>query len=266
MTNFTFSPTFFDKYELRARLAPAILMLLPVVLPLRAALPAGGIGWVESLLVAIPVLLCLTLLVAMLGRRLEPKLWQKWDGPPSTRYCRWRDDTLGKQRKTNLHAAVSQHLRVELYSLQKERARPEEADRVIVDAFRQVKEILRRRDPTGLWSAHNANYGFARNFLASAIWGIVLSLLAAIACLVMWLRTDEQLAFVGIWVEVGLAAIFLVCRLWVMPGVAKLHADRYAECAWETFLVITDANKAISEAAAITKPTEEASKEKTSSE
>src|SRR5207244_2990511 len=94
--------------------------------------------------------------------------------------------------------------------------------------------------------------------------GSVLALIAAIVCLAIWLRTDERLAFIGICVEIGLAAIFLVCRLWVMPAVAKLHADRYAESAWETFLVVTDTNKVISEAAATAKPTEEAPKDKTS--
>jgi hypothetical protein len=139
---------------------------------------------------------------------------------------------------------------VELYSSQKERARPEEADRMIVDAFRQVKEILRRRDPNGLWSTHNANYGFARNFLTSAPWGTILSLIAAAICGGIWLQTNDLLAFVGIWAEMGLAIVFLVCRLWVMAVVAKLHADRYAESAWETFLVITNPNEVISQSAA----------------
>jgi hypothetical protein len=221
-------------------------------------------GWMETLLIGIPVLFVFTLLVAMLGRRLEQRLWKKWDGPPSTRFCRWRDEQFGKQRKSLLHTAVAQHLQVELYSPQKERARLDEADRVIMDAFRQVKEILRRRDPNGLWSIHNANYGFARNFLASAAWATIVSLIAATVCGGIWLQTQDRLAFAGLWVEMGLAIAFLVCRLWVMAAVAKLHADRYAECAWETFLVITNANQEISQPAATPKQAEDSSTEKPS--
>jgi hypothetical protein len=257
MSSFNYFPSFFDKYEMKARLAPAILMLLPLVLPLRVALSPEAIGWAETLVIAIPVLYAFTLLVAMLGRRVEPRLWKKWDGPPSTRFCRWRDEQMGKQRKTLLHAAVAQHLQIELYSPQKERARPDESDRIIADTFRQVKEILRRRDPTGLWSIHNANYGFARNTLASATWGGILSLIAAIVCGCIWLQTDDRMVFAGVWVAIGLAAIFLVCRLWIMPTVAKLHADRYAECAWETFLVITSANQAVSQPASTPKQASE---------
>jgi hypothetical protein len=231
---------FFDKYEVRARLAPAILLVLPVVFPVRLLLPAGVLGWFETLLVSVPVLYGLTFVVRALGRRAEPRLWRSWGGPPSTRVCRWRDDGMGKQKKTRLHAVVAQHLHIDLYSPQKERARPEEADQVITDAFGRVKELLRKKDPTGLWSAHNAEYGFARNFLASATWAVLLSVASAGICGTAWLLNKESLALTGFVLDVVLALGFMVARIWLMPGVVRFCADRYAESAWEAFLVLTD--------------------------
>jgi hypothetical protein len=231
---------FFDKYELRARLAPAVLLVLPVVFPVRLLLPAGVLGWFEALLVTLPVLYGLTFIVRALGRRAEPRLWQSWGGPPSTRLCRWRDDRMGRQKKTLLHAAVAHHLHTDLYSAQKERARPEEADHVIADAFGRVRELLRKKDPTGLWSAHNAEYGFARNFLASATLAALLSLISAVVCGVAWLLNKEPVALTALPVDTVMALGFLVCRLWAMPAAVKFCADRYAESAWEAFLVLAD--------------------------
>jgi hypothetical protein len=231
---------FFDKYEMRARLAPAILLVLPVVFSVRLLLPPGVLGWLEALLISVPVLYGLTFVVRALGCRAERRLWQGWGGPPSTRLCLWRDDEIGKQKKTRLHAAVAQHLHTDLYSPQKERARPEQADQVIADAFGRVKELLRKKDPTGLWSAHNAEYGFARNFLASATSAALLSVISAVICGVAWLLNKELLALTGLVVDAVMALGLLVCRLWVMPAAVKFCADRYAESAWEAFLVLTD--------------------------
>lgn len=232
----------FDKYEVRARLAPALLLVLPVVFPVRLLLPAGAIGWLETVLICVPVLCALTFLVRMLGRRAEPSLWESWGGPPSTRFCRWRDDGIGKQKKAQLHACVAESLHIDLYSHQKERSRPEEADQVIADAFGRVKELLRKKDPNGLWSTHNAEYGFARNFLASAALGAILSVALAVLCGALWLRDKEPLTLTAFGIEVVLALGFVACRLWVMPGAAKFCADRYAQSAWEVFLVLADSD------------------------
>jgi hypothetical protein len=228
----------FDRYEVRARLAPALILVLPVILPIRFLLPQEIIGWLEALFIWAFVLYGLTIFVGSLGRRREPRLWKLWDGPPSTRFCRWRDGFWGKQRKEALHVAIIQHLKIEPFSPQKERARPDEADRQIADAFGQVKELLRRRDGGGLWFTHLADYGFARNLLASAWLGILLSLLgAAVSAGFLW-KTESMTALVAFAAELVFALVLLSLRYAFLPAATKQRADRYAEAAWEAFLIV----------------------------
>lgn len=162
------------------------------------------------------------------------------DGPPSTRFCRWRDESIGKQKKTRLHEAVTNHLHLDLYSARKEKANPAEADRLIADAFAQIKALIRKKDPDGIWSTHNADYGFARNLMASSVFGGILSLIGAAVCAAVWKQTGNQLALAGIAIEVALVIGFVVNRWFLIPSVARQRADRYAESMWDTFLVITE--------------------------
>jgi len=175
----------FDAYEVRARLAVAVIVGLPVVLPLLTLVPADWLGRLGLGAVALFVLYGFGFCVAGLGAWVERRLWRQWGGPPSTRFCRWSDDTWGKPLKEQLHEAVNRKFRLELFHRRRERENPEGADQAIKDAFGRVRSHLRQHDPNSLWSSHNAEYGFARNLTGSAILGALLSVLAGVFCLIV---------------------------------------------------------------------------------
>lgn len=244
---------FFDRYEARARLPAVLLLAVPAVPFLWAyeirpttSLQEAGIATIIS----VPVLYFLSLVTGLAGKGAERRLWRRWGGPPSTRLCRWRDDGMTRHRKRAIHSAVAEHLGIELFSPQKERARPGEADRLIEEAFKRVRELLRRRDPHGLWSKQLAEYGFARNALVTSTWAFGLGTAFSLGCLLAWrILGDARLLKAGIG-EAGIAPSLLPLRLWLFPAMVRVKADRYADLAWESFLTIVEVGRDADEAVA----------------
>jgi hypothetical protein len=96
------------------------------------------------------------------GEAIEPELWKRWGGPPSTRMLRNRDSQFGDDLKASIREALAATLSARLITPDEEAKNPERADKVIVDAFRQVRQYLRQHDPDGLWQKQNIEYGFCR--------------------------------------------------------------------------------------------------------
>src|SRR5437763_1584602 len=119
--------TFIDRYDFLARLLPAALLSLPVVLPWWL-LVGEAVPWWVLAVVGLPLLYGFSLAVAGLGRRFQDRLWARQGGPPSTRLCRWSDPAIEKSRKQQMHAAVAAHFGIELHSARKEPHNPAQAD------------------------------------------------------------------------------------------------------------------------------------------
>jgi hypothetical protein len=228
----------FDAYEVRARLAVAIIVGLPVVLPI-TLVPADWAGRLGLGAISLFTLYGFGFCVAGLGRRAERRLWQQWRGPPSTRFCRWSDDSLGKLLKERIHGAISRTFGLELFQRRRERENPDGADQAIKDAFARVRSYLRQHDANGLWFSHNAEYGFARNLAGSALVGVWFSVLACAVCLIVWRHQNETTALMLAVVEAVFVPVFIVLHRF-MPAVTKQRAERYAESAWHAFLNLAD--------------------------
>jgi len=78
--------SFLDAYEYRARLMPAALIASPILLPLFAFGLVSASTLMSTALASAIVLMVIYLfshVVAYLGRRSEPTLWESWGGSPS---------------------------------------------------------------------------------------------------------------------------------------------------------------------------------------
>jgi hypothetical protein len=233
----------FDAYEVRALLAVAIIVGLPAVLPVLTLVPADWLGRIGIGVISVFVLYGFGFCVAGLGRRAERRLWRQWGGPPSSRFCRWSDDTWGKPLKERIHGTISRTFGLDLFQRRRERENPEGADHAIKDAFARVRSYLRQHDANGLWYSHNAEYGFARNLTGSALVGALFSVLACVVCLIAWRYQDETTALILAIVEAVFVPVFITLHC-VMPAVAKQRAERYAESAWHAFLNLADSTAA----------------------
>jgi hypothetical protein len=231
-----------DSYEIRARIAPTIVVFSPfallIILIWPEVFPSFNliIGEVALLLFLI---YALSYVVKFYGNGVESSLWVEWDGAPSTRFLRWRDVTFNDEFKEKIHGLLKSNFQCSLFSKNDEGKSPVNADIQISAAFLQVKAFLRKNDSEGLWQKHNAEYGFNRNLIGSRTLWLFFSTIATIVFLFLWTKSNQNLLFIGM----ILCSIEIVCSLIVgwyyLPSLVKAAADRYAESMWMAFSVIS---------------------------
>ena len=229
----------FDEYEWRARVQPAIIISLPAVLTLWSVFSFKDVsltGATASGVASIAIIYALSTVVRANGRRIEPRLLERWGGIPSTVIMRWRDQRIGPDLKKKYHGAVRSLLGLPMPSQQEEVENPVGADELLTQAFDRVRGILRTEDPHGLWFKNNCDYGFHRNLLGTRNIWLVISLVAlAGSSLVAYFKPG--LAVIA---ALALNALFLAGCLYMgwstLPRGIENAAFEYAESAWESFL------------------------------
>lgn len=232
-----------DPYEMRARMAPTIIVSLSLAITLFFIVHGKFDSLIHFLLgsgvILIVLIYALSFLVRHYGRAIEADLWTKWGGPPSTRFMRWRDSTFGDDLKQQFHAAAERHCEIKLMSKEEEDNNPDGADRQIVQAFSLVRAIVRHDDPEGVWTKHNAEYGFNRNLMGSrGIW-LLFSIVGVVTWGVFWwhFKKDDILILVfGLAPNVLSAIVSIFGGWYLLPKFTKDAADRYAESIWNSFL------------------------------
>jgi len=227
-----------DSYEWKARLIPTVIVLLPGFVTTYFLYPgivtnpvlAAGSG-----LVSIAVIYLAAMLVRHLGSTYQESAWRAWGGPPSTRYLRMRDSFFSDDQKYRLQVALTERFGVRLVSRESEAKNPDLADKTIMDAFKEVKEFLRKSGEASLVDKHNAEYGFTRNLCGSR-W--VFAALAITGFLLCGFTTTERAWDLtpGASVNLILLVIWVPLAWFVLPGMLKRNAETYAERAWLTFL------------------------------
>ena len=230
----------FDPYELRARIAPAIVVSLPIGitgLSLLALLEEPPDLLLQGSLALLVLIYTFSFVVRHCGRKIEPNLWASWDGPPSTRLMRWRDSTFDIGLKHQLHSAVEHVCRIKLSSKNEEICDPQTADEKITQAFILIRAVVRRDEPAGVWSAHNAEYGFHRNLLGSRVVWLIFSISGAIVCGTLWLFYKNDALIVSLALNVFLVVCSFVFGWIYLHKFALTSANRYAESIWNSFLV-----------------------------
>src|SRR5690242_5198355 len=101
--------TITDRYSRQARLVPALLVLLPLLLALLAWFPEILVTskGLLSLAIACGVLLFLSELGRDRGKKLEAELFKSWGGKPSIALLRWRDERIDRFTKEGYHAFLA---------------------------------------------------------------------------------------------------------------------------------------------------------------
>ncbi len=156
-----------DPYERKARLWPALLTLLPMVVAIWLLY-----GPLLSVLTNVAVLVAscggLYLLANICrerGKRLEPKLFENWGGKPSTQLLRHRDKTIEGATKVRYHAFLSRRINTAFPDEAQELSNSGAADEVYQSGVRWLLNQTRDTEKFGLLFAENISYGFRRNAL-----------------------------------------------------------------------------------------------------
>ena len=124
-------------------------------------------------------------------------------------------------------------------SLEEECEYPALADRKIMDAFREIKEFLRRCGGCGLVEKHGAEYGFVRNLCGSRMIFVVQAVSGMVICGFKanwphWTLTAGSL------VNLILLILWIPFGWIVLPRMMMLSADTYAGRVWVTFLSLAE--------------------------
>lgn len=225
----------FDTYEMRARLAPALVVASPWVLvavALAQSCASTLLSTSAAAVIFVTLLYAFSFVVRHLGRRIEERLWTSWGGPPTAMLLGEVDGTFNEETRSRIRSSLETTLGIQGVS---EAGWTHNVDKV-QEAFRIARQHIRQRDPRGLWSTHNAEYGFLRNLLGSWWLMLVNALLATGACSVHWRAHGDKTIFVLGVLNFALALFAIAGRIFVLPSLTRTAAFRYAESAWTSFL------------------------------
>ena len=156
---------FTDPYERKARLYPALVAVLPVVVAVALHTDWLTLDVSNAVYVAIiaGILFWLAGKARDLGKAVEKRLVAQWGGMPSVTLLRHRDQRLDRYTKQRYHQAAEHLAGIPMPSTSDEERDPVDAD----ERYRAVTSALlsRTRDTTeyALLFKENINYGFWRN-------------------------------------------------------------------------------------------------------
>ena len=231
-----------DDYDLKARVAPGLIVAFPVLVdavyaaPILSSWPIFAAGGVCGLALVYGI----GHVARARGEAIEAKLWEGWGGPPSSRFLRHRDSFFGEDLKASIRKTLVKKFNSKLLTPAEEVNDPGRADKAIVDAFRQVRQYLRQHDARGLWYHQNVEYGFSRNLLGCRMLWTTVALAATVFAATYGARTGTGL-FNPASAITFLSFICAVCIGWViLPGLTKRIADTYAETSWMAFLHVNE--------------------------
>jgi hypothetical protein len=167
-----------DPYERQARLWPALLALLPliVLLSLIYTAVASVITNVAMLAGSCGMLYLLSNIARDRGKSLEPKLNDSWGGKPTTQLLRHRDGVIETVTKRRYHEFLSQKINASFPTADEEKTDPEEADEIYQSGVRWLLNQTRDVSTFGLLFKENIAYGFRRNALGMKPIGMVVSI------------------------------------------------------------------------------------------
>lgn len=223
----------FDEYNRNARLKPAFISTIPVILVGMAlglqvsALAAGIFTPLASL--------GLTVLIAQLardvGKKKEPKLFEAWGGKPTTALLRHSEKTLNPLTRDRYHRRLQQLLGQKFPSAREEAWDPQRADLLYDSAGDFLRERTRDTKKFQLLFQELINYGFRRNLWALKPIAICVSGICTVA------TTALALASVALgppdfrsWFTAGLNLLLFVCWLFLItPAWVHVAANEYAK-------------------------------------
>jgi multisubunit Na+/H+ antiporter MnhB subunit len=176
---------YFDTYNLRARLFPAVIAIAPAI-----ALAAIAISWDELNLpqviatAAIGVLFVAAADIARrTGKRFERKMFASTGGRPVMTLLRLSDATLDKKTKDRYRGYLAAQLSEKAPTAQAEARDPKAADGFYGRCGAWLRERTRDKAKFKILFEENVTYGFRRNLYGLRSPGLALNAIVVLACL-----------------------------------------------------------------------------------
>lgn len=189
-------PLVSDPYERVARLYPALLAILPLLI---VQLTTSVLGkplatQLGALLAACGVTYLLANVSRMLGKAQENKLYQAWGGIPSTQMLRHKNDLIDPHTKQRYHAFLAQKIKAEFPTHENESGSPKNADDIYRAGVKWLLGKTRDKKKFALLFKENISYGFHRNGFGLRWIGCLISMTAMV-----WLVIANQAYHAHAW-------------------------------------------------------------------
>lgn len=237
---------FSDPYAFRARIQPALVVVLPLGFLMFALLPGYHLFVVAffGLLSAAGGTAIVSQLGRDRGRKKQSNLWRSWGGSSTTRLLRHRKAPGDPVLQDTLRQQVEKWADSPLPTVEDEEACPVQAGAKYDEVVTSLREATRDRDRFPLVFAENVNYGFRRN-----LWGLrsIGASLALAVAMVSWtsllitvwgrpwpdpwwgiLAAPDSIAVIRISVSIANTAFVAFWLFWVRSSWVKIVADEYA--------------------------------------
>jgi hypothetical protein len=183
-----------DPYDRPARLYPALLALLPLLVLLMLLYGPMATALTGAITVAVSCggLYLTSNLCRELGKRLEEKLYMKWGGKPTTQLLRHRDKTIEAVTKQRYYSFLSAKINTAFPDKDQEANNPQAADEVYQSGVRWLLNHTRPDDGRkfDLIFKENVAYGFRRNALGMKPIGLIVSIGS-----LLWVLAKEGVLF-----------------------------------------------------------------------
>jgi hypothetical protein len=168
-----------DPYERKARLYPALLAMLPLLVMAALLYGTKTSAMEAAMTVAISYggLYLMTNLCREWGKRLEEGLYRGWGGKPTTQLLRHRDNTIEAPTKKRYHAFLASKINETFPDARQENENLEHADAIYQSGVRWLLNHTRQDGSKNfeLLFSENIAYGFRRNALGIKAVGLIIS-------------------------------------------------------------------------------------------
>lgn len=240
-----------DPYDLKARLFPGLLVLLPAIVflvlvwgPQNPALVALG-----SVLATCGGPYFLASFIRTWGQRAQEKLYRVWGAQPTTILLRHRDTRLPAQTKSRYHKLVGEKLGIKMPTPADESSDPAGADQAYIAAADALRPKTNDQKSFPLLFKELVGYGFNRNAFASRWVGAAVAVLTGLAALIHAGAIATPTAYFDTTVLRSLGAahaltLVIACVLliiWLLhftPKTVEQAGFSYALRLWETLEAI----------------------------
>jgi hypothetical protein len=168
----------FERYELQARIFPAILLLLPLVILILHEQDEGITLEFGTIITVVALVLAYLAgrIVRARGKRIEPNLFKRWGGMPSAQILRHRDKTFTQPQKLGFHAKLVGKAHCVMPTAEQETNNPAFADQQYTKASDWLRANTRDPARFPIVASENIEYGFYRNTYAVRWIGLSLAI------------------------------------------------------------------------------------------
>lgn len=236
---------FTNSYDRQARATPALMVVLPLLLPVVAhyGLKHPALTAVLAVLSSCGAIYTLSNIARGRGKALEKELLTEWGGLPSTIALRHSDTHLNPVTKRGYHEAIEAKLHIKMPSAEDERIDPIAADHAYEAAGIKLRELT--RGDKKLLLQENIAYGFHRNMVAMKPIGIFVCVAALVFCAILAKAVHKHAPYFdvdaltdpGIAAGLGFLVAFAMLGFWLFHfrrNVVKTFGYAYADRLFES--------------------------------